>query len=403
MYASDRSPYRRCGLLLPLHVVPLVLPVQRLDRGAYVRISQDVQETSSLLDHSPGPSSVEGGPARRTLRAMNGDAHRWTAVFVVVGVLLPLGLWVARDALGRRARNVVLALAATMLLLHAVGSLGRTSFLGYLFARDEQYSPPSVGNRGTNLALFAVALAVALAASLALRPRDEAPDPVVEHEPVVEDDLSASTHAAETIGDDEGGRWSSHVVESALPSPTVPLTGAMYALLLVTVALALPLHRLGVSGDPYALYQLRAVTGSLVALLLLEGVMTGLALLLPALLLRERATGAVAGAFVLVALGKGAETAWPDTLANVHWFVIGGGLALGLLLPTALRLIPGTIVEDRVALGVAVLVAAVIVIAGSALQFRASFAGLSGGFVDVESDSESAPPLDAPLSVRTAP
>ncbi|HEV2889093.1 MAG TPA: hypothetical protein VGX28_01825 [Frankiaceae bacterium] len=289
------------------------------------------------------------------------DANRWAAVLVSLGVLLPLGLWFARDAIGSRIRAAVTVLAAALLLLQAGGALGQASFLGVVVAPVGGIRESD--RKGAYVTLYVAALAVALAVALALRPRDE-----VVAEPAVEQDEGAADDEA---GDD--AEWSSHEVESALPTPSVPFTGATYALLLVALALGLPLSRYPLGDGVPALMRLAHVSTDLVVLLLIEGLVVGLALLLPALLVGERERGAVVAAFAVVAVAKGVAAAWPDAISNNYWHMIGIGLVLGLLLPVALRLFRGAVVEDRLAIAVGVALAVALVATSTALEFRTTF------------------------------
>jgi hypothetical protein len=354
------------------------------------------------------------------------EPERWVGLLTALGVLLPAALWFVLDRLRPRGRNVVTAVGATFLLVAAAQALTRTSILGFLLGYGESFGEGSGGRGGRTVAdvlLLLVGLAAGLALALALRVREPEPAAALVDEPAEEadedsedseesDDDEPVTGDTEVVGADaKAAYWSSHVSDApARAVPAVPVGPRQLLFLVVALGLALPALRFGLDASFLlgSIFRGNDVNALMAFAMLLEGAITGFALLAAAMWLGKRDLPMVAAGFVLVALGQGLASSFPDTFSNEFWFATAIGLTAGLLLPSALRLLSGLDTEDRAALATAVVVAVALLAGVAVLQARAMRSGVESvrDGVDFDEDdlvvpSYSPPPF--PTELPTLP
>jgi hypothetical protein len=304
---------------------------------------------------------------------------RWAGLLVAFGVMLPMLLWVVVQKAGRVTRGVVSVMSAVFLLYAAGSAIGRTSIVGLLISYRE-FGPSSdldFDVAHLTLLLLGGGLAGLLVAGL-LRGRADAGEPVTAAEDEVEAPVEETPPIAgrtEVLGDEPATEhWATRLVdrEPRQPAPEREGGGSVTALLLAALGLAVPLSGFGFPFSArFSLARLVEPDAWDVAALVAEGLLAGFALLLAALELRPRHVPVIGLAFLLVATGQGAVSAFPETFDKQTWYLVGTGLAAGLLLPAALRLLRRVVTRDALVTAAGVLLAVATIVASSALDSQA--------------------------------
>ena len=293
---------------------------------------------------------------------------RWAGVFLVAGVLLPMALWFLFEYLGPRVRATIGVLSALMLLLAVGRALGRMSFLGFLVTGPALPSFDGRERAPLYLLLMLLGLGLGLVVAIAVRSREEAE---AAEEP--EDDLHDldDLDDLEYLGeDDDAEDWAPVDRRTLLP---LPADAGRVTFLLVVLALAVPVTGFGFGSAAAGLHRITDVEVFRASAHVVDGLRIGLALLLPALVLRTRETWLLVAGYAAVAFGQGLAVAWPEVSANRVWFVFATGLVAGLAGPPLLRLLTPELPRDGVALAVGILLAIGLTGLYTALDTHATF------------------------------
>lgn len=330
------------------------------------------------------------------------EPDRWVGLFVIAGVLLPMALWFLFEYLGPRVRAILGVLSAVMLLFAAVGALGRTSFLGYLVVTPSRFSPGEhEGREALAVVLMLLGLGLGLVVTVAARSREVADEVEAQEEPDAlgavdpggvddelddlddlddlevddaDDDLELDDDVDDELDGEDLAEW--RVVDRRTLLP-LPAGVGRVTFLVVALALALPVFgSYGLGGPSQALSRISGVEGFRAGAHLVDGLQAGLALLLPALVLRAKDTWLLVAGYAAVAFGNGLATMWPEVFANELWVVLAIGLAAGLLGPALLRLLTPELARDTTAVVAGIALAIGLLSVYTALESQASLESL---------------------------
>ncbi len=271
------------------------------------------------------------------------DAPSWAGLLDAGGVLAVLLVWLALGDATTRVRAAAGVSGGVLLVLAAGRAVERVSVVGFSAAVPG-------GLTGSNRSWLEVGLGLAgLAAGAVAATLHAHHVALVDDDPAAPADLpplpASVWSRTEVIGD--APEHDGEVEPAPLPRPAQ--RGVAVPLLAVAAGIGLPVFStlssiersfpIGFGGSSLHWYA--------IARHVLAGVLAGLAVLGAAVALDvwERRLGVVA--FVLAAVGIGANTGWPRTFLNEYWTFAAIGLAAGLLAPATLAAVRRATGVDR--------------------------------------------------------